>query len=85
MKSGNLIPLPLPLTPHSPSNENTFLFPHDNISPERHEVNSPLSLPKSTNEPLLPSLHITLAELAGSLAPIHLPPLDPPLAHTSQI
>jgi len=62
--------------PHSPPHNNSY---------SNGETHSPLSLPKysntnTSNAPQLsvplPGLHVTLAELAESLAPIHLPPLD---------
>eukprot|EP00026_Physarum_polycephalum_P012444 Phypoly_transcript_12753.p1 GENE.Phypoly_transcript_12753~~Phypoly_transcript_12753.p1 ORF type:complete len:328 (+),score=56.67 Phypoly_transcript_12753:104-1087(+) len=66
-------PSNLPLTPSSPPNTTTLLLPyHDN---DTNASSQQESHSKQTNAPL-PGLHITLAEIAGTLAPIHLPPLE---------
>jgi hypothetical protein len=68
----------LALAPSSPPNSILLLPYHNNES--QQESHSSISTSKQNNTPL-PGLHITLAEIAGTLAPIHLPPLESPSPH----
>lgn len=72
-------------------NNNHISSPNHHISSPNHHISQtdspshPHSRPKYSynNAPPLPGLHVTLAELAVSLAPIHLPLLDPPVSSYS--
>lgn len=73
------LPTSLPHTQnsiHNSTNNYPTSVQHDSHMPPTQEALTPISHPKYSAPPL-PGLHITLAELAVSLAPIHLPPLDP--------